>query len=187
MARGPLPNKQKRRTNAPVIPTTELDAAGRKGHAPKPPKSYNLGKPGLDWWRWAWKLPQALAWDAGALYVLARRAQLEDDLAALELNDHLDLADLLAGADEEAIQRVEWALQTLKKAASGKLAVEKEMRELDKVLGLTPKGLADLRWEIVDKSQAKAGGESASSPGPTKKQQKKADDRKARLALVKSA
>ncbi len=177
MARGPLPSKQKRRRNAPTIPTTNLPASGRKGRPPKVPDAYKLGKAGAAWWRWAWGTPQAAAWDTGALYVLARRAQLEDDLAALELNDHLDLVDLLAGADEEAIEIVEFALQTLKKAASGKLAVDKEMRELDKVLGLTPKGRADLRWEIVaDTTPVEAPKEEEASE-PT-------SGRRARLSVV---
>lgn len=176
MPRGPAPSKKKRRTNAPTIPTTELDAAGRKGRPPKLPEGYKMGKVGSSWWKWAWGTPQAMAWDRGALYVVARRAQLEDDLDALDLNDELELADLLAGADEEAIERVAYALDTLKRAATGKLAIEKEMRELDKVLGLTPKAMVELRWEIVD-GNAKA--ESAPTAAP-----KKSANRKARLALV---
>lgn len=185
MARGPLPNKKKRRTNAPTIPTTELDATGRKGRPPKVPDSYKLGKPAAQWWKWAWSTPQACAWDTkGMLYVLARRAQLEDDLDALGLNDDLDLADLLAGADEEAVERVEYALATLKKAATGKLAVVKEMRELDKVLGLTPKAMADLRWEIVDKSKAKAGEE---QPKGKPAKPAGAGSARERLSLVKAS
>lgn len=179
MPRGPAPSKEKRRGNAPTIPTTELEVSGRKGRPPKVPEAYKLGKPGRAWWKWAWGSPQAQAWDRGALYVIARRAQLEDDLDALSLNDELELADLLAGADEEAIERVAYALDTLKRAATGKRAVEKEMRELDKVLGLTPKAMVELRWEIVDKKAAKSG-----APGSTSS--KKTDDRKARLSLVKT-
>lgn len=150
MPRGPAPSKQKRRSNTDAIPTTQLPAKGRKGRPPKVPEAYNLQKAGAAWWKWAWGTPQAAGWDPGALYVLARRAQLEDDLDALgSLNDEVELADLLAGADEEAIERVKWALATLKGQAGGRLAVEKEMRELDKVLGLTPKAMVDLRWEIV--------------------------------------
>ncbi len=147
-----------------------------KAWPPKAPEGYKLGKVGFSWWKWAWGTPQAMAWDRGALYVVARRAQLEDDLDALDLNDDLELRDLLAGADEEAIERVVYALDTLKRAASGKLAIEKEMRELDKVLGLTPKAMVELRWEIVDGS-TKA--ESAPPAVP-----KKSASRKARLALV---
>jgi hypothetical protein len=108
----------------------------------------------MAWWRWAWGLPQAVAWDSGALYGLARRAQLEDDLAALELVDQLDVVDLLAGADPEAMRQVEWALQTLKGSASGRLAVMKEMRELDSRFGLNAKAMADLRWSIADASES---------------------------------
>jgi hypothetical protein len=87
-----------------------LPAAGRRGRAPVCP--YELGVAGSAWWVWAWTTPQATRWDKGALYTVARRARLEDDVD------------------------------------SGKLAVEKEMRELDGKLGLTPKAMADLGWTI---------------------------------------
>lgn len=147
MPPGSLPGKNTRRRNAPTIPTTTLSASGRKDPAPDCP--YELAQAGDAWWRWAWSLPQALAWSDGDLYAIARRARLEDRLAALHLLDGLDLTDLLAGADEEAVQRVEWALRTLKGAATGALQVEKEMRELDGKFGLTAESLARLRWTIV--------------------------------------
>ena len=87
MARGPLPKPGARRRNAPTIPTTSLKADGRGVPAPDSP--YALGEAGAAWWEWAWALPQACAWDDGALYAVARRAQLEDDMVALELNDYL--------------------------------------------------------------------------------------------------
>lgn len=164
MARGPLPNANARRRNAPTVPTTALPASGRKGRAPEPPEAYPLGDAGRAWWKWAWKLPQATAWDAGALYTVARRAQLEDDRAAIDFGDLLEMDDLLAGADEDAIQRVEWALSTLKKSATGSVALMKEMRELDGKLGLNPKALADLRWTIVDDDKPAA--EKPKAPGP---------------------
>src|SRR5687767_10166653 len=129
MPRGPLPSGNARRRNAPTIPTTTLPAAGRKGRPPKCP--YALGKAGADWWKWAWGLPQAMAWDAGALYTLARRAQLEDEHAILgEFGEGIDeLRDLLAGADDEAVDRVEYALGTLKRLATNAITLKKEMRE----------------------------------------------------------
>lgn len=149
-ARGPLPKPDARRRNAPAIPTTRLPATGRKGRAPAVPKAYRLGPAGRAWWKWAWGLPQAAAWDAGALYALARRAQLEDDLAAPAAdNDDGLIGELLAGADPDAIERVIAALKTLKTLAAGRLSVLKEMRELDSKFGLTPKALAELRWSIV--------------------------------------
>lgn len=182
MPRGPAPHKNKRRTNADAIPKTQLPAGGRKGRPPKVPEAYKLGKAGAAWWRWAWGTPQATGWDPGALYVLARRAQLEDDLDAIKLNDELEVVDLLAGAAEEAIERVTYALSLLKQQGAGKLALEKEMRELDKVLGLTPKGLIDLRWEIVSDEDAKP----KTTPEPAAKEDKKNKDRKARLSLVEA-
>lgn len=163
---GPLPDASRRRRNAPSIPTTKLPVSGRKGRPPNPP--YELGAAGRAWWRWAWGLPQAMAWDSGALYALGRRAQLEDDLAALE---HLDidpvaeaLADLVgANSDDErirnAIADLKLGVQRLKSLAGGRLGIVKEMRELDKRFGLDPKALAENRWEIVpdedDKKDAK--------------------------------
>lgn len=144
---GPLPDPMARRRNAPTIPTTRLPASGFRGDVP--PSPYELGAAGAAWYAWAWRTPQAAAWDAGSLYAVARRAHLEDDVAALFFTDHLDLDDLLAGADREAVRRVEFALSTLKRSASGKLGIEKEMRELDAKLGLTPESLAKLRWAIV--------------------------------------
>ena len=66
----------------------------------------------------------------------------------------------------------------LKALAGGRVTYLKEMRELDKVLGLTPKAMLDLRWEIVD-PQAKEGEQKGSG-----KPAKKSADRKARLKLV---
>jgi hypothetical protein len=140
-----------------------LPAEGRTGRAPKPPKSYELGEAGLRWWRWAWKLPQAVKWDEGSLYFVARRAQLEDELDALSFDDELDLTDLLAGADEEAIDRVEFALQTLKRSATGSTTLMREMREIDNRLGLNPKALLDLRWTIEDSAAADAPAEGVAS------------------------
>ncbi len=154
MARGPLPGKSggaTRRTNPPTIPTTTLPAAGRKGRVPKLPHGYDLRAAGVAWWKWAWRLPQAAAWDTGALYHLARRAQLEDDLALLGRFDHFDLAELL-GMDEEndVVRHLEWVIGGLKRMAGGEATLMREMRELDNRLGLNPKALADLRWTIAD-------------------------------------
>lgn len=152
---GPLPNPQRRRRNAPTVPSTSLPASGRKGRPPSCP--YGLGDAGVAWWRWAWGLPQACAWGHGDLYAVARRALLEDEHARLEFVDGLDFADLLAGADDEAIRNVEFALSTLKGCATGTLAIKKEMDALDDRLGLNPKALAALRWSIVeDEPKAKA-------------------------------
>lgn len=78
---GPLPNPNRRRRNVPEPPKAGLPAGGRKGPAPRCPKSTPLGAAGIAWWRWAWKTPQAAAWDTGSLYAVARRATLEDSLA----------------------------------------------------------------------------------------------------------
>lgn len=153
---GPLPKPagQRRRRNAPTIPTTELPAEGRKGPAPKCPKV--LGKPGKAWWSWAWKLPQALGWSSGDLYALARRAELEDVLEVLDAGDQaFDLADYLdLDADLRAAnQRLRSVIGTLRAQAGNRSSVVREMRELDDRFGLTPKGFAALRWRIVEKAE----------------------------------
>jgi hypothetical protein len=154
VSRGPLPNPQARRRNAPVIPGTELPAAGRVEPAPECP--LELGEAGARWWAWAWATPQATRWDAGSLYFVARRALLEDHSAALQFADELDLGDLFAVEDREAQGRVEWALGLLRRSATGEVALMKEMRELDNRLGLNPKAMADLRWTVAAGESAPA-------------------------------
>lgn len=148
-SRGPIakPAAQRRRRNAPTIPTTRLPRTGRTGRAPRCP--YDLGKAGASWWRWAWKTPQACAWDeVGHLYLVARRAQLEDDLRAIEdVTLNLGADDLL---DPDLVAGLKAAMSTLKRLAGGKLNVAREMREIDDRLGLTPKSMAQLHYEIVD-------------------------------------
>lgn len=114
---GPLPKPadQRRRRNAPTIPTTRLPASGFDGSIPRCPM--RLGKAGRAWWRWAWRTPQAAAWSPGAVYSVALRASLQDLL------------------DDPAIE----VTPTL----VGRCV------DLDDKLGLTPKGMAALRWEIV--------------------------------------
>lgn len=152
---GPLPSAQRRRRNAPTISTTSLPSGGRKGRPPKPPESASLQKAGAAWWKWAWATPQAAAWDPGALYAIARRAQLEDDLAALDLVDHFDLAELLGMDDNDMVRSLERVIGRLKAAAGGRVTLMREMRELDKRLGLDPKAMAELRWNIEDPEEAK--------------------------------
>lgn len=148
---GPLPSQQRRRRNAPTIPTTNLPAGGCSGPAPGVPAWASLGVTGKKWWKWAWKTPQAAAWAPGHEAVVARRASLEDDLAALTAVEGLDVADV-CGADWPEMQAV---IRHLAALATGKLAILKEMDQLDDRLGLSPKSMAALRWSIVaDESDA---------------------------------
>lgn len=158
MAPGPLPTEDPLRNNAPTIPTTKLPAGGFTGKAPRVPKSYELADAGKAWWRWAWKTPQAAAWSSGDTYALARRASLEDELAAIGSIPEVDVAEVLAAAisadgDPDEMRKVsdalEWLLSALQKAAGPANAVRREMRELDDRFGLTAKGMAQLRWKIV--------------------------------------
>lgn len=147
---GPLPAKNAIRRNAPTIPTTSLPVSGRPGPVPDPPDTYDLGPEGRAWWDWAWTTPQAAAWDSGSLYLTARRAQLEDDAHAIEFVD-LDL-DAFVGEHPgvAAVDGLRLMISCLKGLAGGKLSVVREMRQIDDRLGLTPKGLAQLRWKIVE-------------------------------------
>jgi hypothetical protein len=114
---------------------------------PAVPAGYELGESGSAWWAWAWRTPQAAAWSPGDLYVVARRAVLEDALGRLRDSDlGADLSELL---DDDTGDAVRWLVGLLKGLAAGELQVAREARELDDRLGLTPKGLAALRWKIV--------------------------------------
>lgn len=147
---GPLPAENRRRRNAPAIPTTKLPVSGRTEPAPRVPSWTRLGKAGRAWWRWAWSTPQACAWAPGHEGMVARRASLEDDLAALATVEGLDAVELLQALDPDAFSTVRDLVGRLAALASGRLAVAREMRELDDRLGLTPKGMAALRWTVVE-------------------------------------
>lgn len=78
MPRGPLPNPDAVRRNAPTIPTTELPASGRPGPVPAPPAWAKIPArgPARSWWNWAWKTPEAALWSTGDMQVVARLAKL---------------------------------------------------------------------------------------------------------------
>lgn len=141
---GPIPAKSKRRRNAPTIPTTELPVGGRKGRAPAVPEGIVLGQAGRRWWKWAWSTPQAAAWDLGSYVTIAQRAQLEDDLAALE---NFDIGEIPMDDEERAgwLKSVESLVRRLQRMAVGHISILREMRERDDRLGLSTKAAAQLR------------------------------------------
>lgn len=155
MPRGPLPDPDKMRRNAPTVPSTSLPAAGRSTPTPEPPRSVDLGHAGVDWWEWAWHTPQAAAWDDGALYTVARRASLEDDLAAVA---HVESLDALEASDAASTKSLRGLVIRLAALVTGRLNICREMRELDDRLGLTPKSMAQLRWKIDPTAEHKATG-----------------------------
>lgn len=162
-ARGPLPDPNARRRNAPTIPTTNLPASGFAGPTPSIPSWVKLGKSGKAWWRWAWSTPQAAAWGAGVGQepLVARRASLEDDLTYLDtVVNGVSLDDL---ENDEQYRELAAAMRRVAAMASGRLQVMREMRELDDRLGLTPKGMAALRWTVVADKVEDA--KPASAPG----------------------
>ena len=185
---GPLPDPKSRRRNAPTIPTTQLKAKGPAVDPPDVPETYDLQTAGREWWDWAWRLPQACAWDDGALYTAARRASLEDDLLAFDDADHLSsviddmLAEVVAEDDplnfKQRLLSLTLTMRKLKSLAGGRVGVMKEMRELDNKLGLNPEALAKLRWTIVDDDEAEK------KPDEAKASKKKSSKRRGRLELV---
>lgn len=167
MAPGPLPTGTAIRRNKPTIPTTNLPVSGRSTPVPDPPECYEFGPAAADWWGWAWRTPQACAWDDGSLFVVARRAQLEDDLKSL---DRADSLDALIGQDPDQVTLfLKFLVGELKALAGNKLAVAREMRELDDRLGLTPKGLASNRWKIVADDQVASDAQGPKSGAKPKK------------------
>lgn len=146
---GPLPSQNRRRRNAPTVPTTTLPAKGRSGRVPAVPTWTRLRKSGMAWWRWAWHTPQAAGWAPGMESLVARRASLEDDLAAAGEVESLELDELLGAKSAE----VREAIGRLASLVSGRLVIFREMRELDDRLGLSPKGMATLRWTIADEEE----------------------------------
>lgn len=167
---GPLPDPNRRRRNAPTIPTTKLPARGRKGAAPKCP--IELASSGVAWWKWAWKTPQAAGWSKGDLYLVARRAQLEDDLAVIADVEGLDLVEAV---DVEKFAELRQLVTRLAALVSGRLVICREMREIEDRLGLTPKGMASLRWSIV------ADADSPPAPASSPAGVSRLDDRRRRL------
>lgn len=159
---GPLPTGIAARRNKPTIPTTNLPASGRQTPTPDAPLEYHFGPRAADWWEWAWHTPQACAWDDGSLFAVARRAQLEDDLHALERTDSLD--ELIGSDPDQVALFLKFLVGELKGLAGGKLGIVREMREIDDRLGLTPKGLAALRWKVVEDEQP-----ASAEPAPPKK------------------
>jgi hypothetical protein len=140
------------------IAAVSLPPAGRRGRPPKCP--YELADAGGAWWRWAWSTPQATQWDRGSLYTVGRRAQLEDDLAALDQFDPHALDWLFAGTapDEEMLQALAAIVGALKGLAGSRLAVVQKMAELDDRLGLSPRALAALKWAVTDGEPKAKGG-----------------------------
>lgn len=169
MAPLPKPSDQRVRRNTPTIPTKALPLAGRVGRPPSCP--YPLGKSGKAWWSWAWATPQACAWHKGYLFTIARRAQLEDEVDALRvvegtlnLDEFVDRAEL-DGLDD-AVKDVKHLIGVLKGLATGELTLMKEMREIEDRIGLTPKGMAALHWEIArDEVGAKRDEKNEGAPG----------------------
>jgi hypothetical protein len=91
----PVPKPDGRRQRKVIAEhrsASRVPVSGRVGRPPNCP--IELGDAGRRWWRWAWTTPQATRWNKGFLEPLARRAALEDTLAACRDNA-TDVAKLL--------------------------------------------------------------------------------------------
>lgn len=155
---GPLPTGEAARRNKPTVPTTKLPAAGREGPAPVCPVP--LGEDGATWWEWAWHTPQAAGWSEGDLYFIGHRAQLEDDVKALASEDFSILDEVLSLPEDDAAAILGGLINRLKALATGKASLLTRVNDMDDKLGLSPKGMAALRWKIVEgeeQPKAKAG------------------------------
>lgn len=153
MPRGPLPSPDAERRNAPTIKGNALPAEGRLGPPPEVPAWYELGAAGRAWWQWAWATPQAAAWPTGTEDWVARRAALQDDLAYVDTVNNLDVAHLLGVDATTASEMVQAIIRRLAGLASGRLAIMREMRELDNRLGLNAKAMLEMRWSVTPVDQ----------------------------------
>lgn len=119
---------------------------------------YELASAGTAWWEWAWTTPQAAKWDAGVLYTVARRALLEDEHAAVSSFDphaldwffsSLDISE--ENAVQDAMRDLGRVIGRLQALATGRVALSKEMRELEAQLGFGAKSMAGLGWKTDEK------------------------------------
>lgn len=168
-----MPDPDAVRRNKPTIPTTNLPAGGFKEPTPDLPDGYSLNEAGWAWWEWAWHTPQAAAWDDGAIYTVARRAQLETDLSALAGDvgdDAVTIAQMLDIPEDDRVRELATLFHYVKRAASNEVQIMKEIRELDNKLGLNPHALAALRWKVVGDDEAPQ--QKAPTPAKSRKEQR---------------
>lgn len=145
---GPLPDPTAVRRNEPTIPTTKIPAGGRRGPVPEPPEFVPLARAGSAWWDWAWRTPQACAWDDGQLVKVAHRASLEDDLNAISRVDEVEsfLRDV---ANSRDFREVKALVANLAALVTNRLGILTRISDLDDKLGLSPKGRDQLRLRVV--------------------------------------
>jgi hypothetical protein len=176
---GPLPDPDAERRNAPTIPTTKLPAGGRRGPIPDPPEWIPLGLAEMLWWRWAWRTPQACAWDDGQLVKVAHRARLEDTLAALSHADEFDTFLHEVGAAEE-LREIKAIVGRLAGLVTNELGIIQKASDLDDRLGLSPKGRDQMRMKIVADSDYYPSAPAAAGAKSDPAKVSKLDERRAR-------
>jgi len=119
---------------------------------PELPAWRELGSAGTQWWEWAWRTPQACAWDDGQLLKVADRAALEDDLVAVSRADFMgdfleDSLGVLASNDD--FKAISDTVSSIARLLAGKISIQRQINEIDDRLGLSPKGRDQLRLKIV--------------------------------------
>lgn len=71
----PKPEEERRRRNAPTVPTTELPVAGYSGPVPDPVEE--LDELERRYYEWAWTTPAAAAWHVAEAEIVAEWARLK--------------------------------------------------------------------------------------------------------------
>ena len=90
----PKPDEERRRRNAPTIPTTNLPVSGYRGPIPEP--TVELGETAMKFYRRAWRTPSAAAWHEEDADVVAEWAGLKA-LVAAKLRDGEEPSSSLLG------------------------------------------------------------------------------------------
>ncbi len=127
---GPPPNPNARRRNVRVG-LVRLPAKGRDGDVPEWPVGYDPSGKERAIWAELWSTPQAVAWEQlGYLRSVARYVTL--DAAASRSLDNIDDPKLYAAM------------------LANQTRLLPELRQLEDRLGLNPKAMRSLMWEIAD-------------------------------------
>lgn len=117
MPRGPQPGGDTQRRNAPTIETTVLSPGSDK-EIPVPPKWAKLKGLKLDWWNWAWGLPEAQLWSVGDTQLVVRLA-------------HLTWATITEGSGSKALAEVRQIEDRLGLSPKAKLDMRIKFAEPD--------------------------------------------------------
>lgn len=143
--RGPLPKSaaERRRANAPTIPSTRLPASGYRGKVPGLSKHRRWSDATRRWWKSVWRSPMAAAWLPEHRHALERLALLLEEYAATG-NEKL-LAEIRQledrfGLTPKALQQLRWEVvdeEQAKDAPSSRARVADPRLKLVKDVGVS--------------------------------------------------